>query len=106
MVEKLKIHAKERDLAIKTNHLRKTGLMPAILYSKGKEAFPIVINAHEFELFYREAGGNTIVTIDIDKINGDEIKRNALIHELAHDPVTDKVLHADFLQIRLGNLIS
>jgi len=106
MVEKLKIHAKERDLTIKTNLLRKTGLMPAILYSKGKEAFPIVLNSHEFELCYREAGGNTVVAIDIDKLDGSESKRNALIHDLAHDPVTDQVLHVDFLQIRMDEKIT
>jgi len=106
MVEKLKIHAKERDLAVKTNNLRKTGAIPAVLYSKGKEAFPIEIDAHEFELCYREAGGNTIVAIDIDKLDGSEAKRNALIHGLAHDPVTDRVLHADFLQIRMDEKIT
>ncbi|MEI7690297.1 MAG: 50S ribosomal protein L25 [bacterium] len=106
MVEKLKIHAKERDLSVKTNNLRKTGAIPAILYSKGKEALPISIDAHEFELCYREAGGNTIVAIDIDRIDGSEAKRNALIHELAHDPVTDRVLHADFLQIRMDEKIT
>ncbi len=106
MVEKLRIKAKERDLSVKTNLVRKTGMMPAILYSKGKEAFPIIINSHDFELCYREAGGNTILNLDIDKIDGSEAKRNALIHEVALDPVTDKVVHVDFLQIRMDEKIT
>lgn len=106
MAEKFKINAKERDLSIKANALRKDGFIPGVIYSKGKETLGLVVDAHDFDMCYREAGGNSIVTINIEKTDGTSAKRNALIHQVALDPVSDKVLHTDFLQIRMDEKIT
>lgn len=106
MVEKLKITALERDLKQKARQLRRDGLIPSVVYSKGNKTIPLLVNAHSFDLCYREAGGNTIIALDIEKLDGATEKRNALIHEVALDPVTDQVLHADFLQIRMDEKIT
>jgi large subunit ribosomal protein L25 len=104
--EKLKLHVKERDLTLKPNRLRKEGLVPAIIYSKGNKNMPLSINAHDFELCYRQAGGNTILALEIEKVDGSNEKKNALIYQVSKDPVKDKVLHADFLQIKMNEKIT
>jgi large subunit ribosomal protein L25 len=106
VVEKYKISAKERTLAKKVNGLRREGFIPAVIYSKGKEAMILAVDAHSFDLCYREAGGNSVVSIDIEKLDGTTSKKNALIHEVALDPVSEKILHTDFLQIRMDEKIT
>jgi len=106
MSEKLKLKVKERDLALKTKQLRRDGYVPAVIYSKGNKNVPLTIDGHEFEMCYRKAGGNTILVIEIEKIDGSTEKKNALIHEVALDPVKDRVIHADLLQIKMNEKIT
>lgn len=106
MVEKFKITASERKLEEKANKLRHNGLIPAIIYGKGKEPMPLTVDEHAFELCYREAGGNSIVAVDIKKLDGSDSTKNALIYKVASDPVTDQTLHIDFLQIRMDEKIT
>jgi len=106
VVEKYKISAKERDLSKKANKLRREGFIPAVIYSKGKEAMSLAVDGHSFDLCYREAGGNSVVLIEVEKLDGSTSKKNALIHEVDLDPVSEKVLHTDFLQIRMDEKIT
>jgi large subunit ribosomal protein L25 len=106
VAEKFKITARERDAKEKTNALRREGFIPAVVYGKGKESMPLAVDAHSFDLCYREAGGNSIVAVDIKKLDGGDSKKNALIYDVASDPVTDKVVHVDFLQIRMDEKIT
>jgi len=106
VAEKFKISARERETKEKTNALRHEGFIPAVVYGKGKESMSLAVDAHSFDLCYREAGGNSIIAVDIKKLDGSDSKKNALIHDVASDPVTDKVLHVDFLQIRMDEKIT
>lgn len=106
MVEKFKIVAREREAKEKANTLRHDGFIPAVIYGKGKEPMSLAVDAHAFDLCYREAGGNSIIAVDIKKIDGSDSKKNALIYEVASDPVSDKPLHVDFLQIRMDEKIT
>ncbi len=106
VAEKFKITAKERNNEEKVKALRRSGLVPAVIYSKSKDPMSLSVDSHAFDLCYREAGGNSIVAVDIKKLDGSDSKRNALIHDVALDPVTDKVLHIDFLQIRMDEKIT
>lgn len=106
MSEKLKLKVNERDFTAKPKKLRRDGFIPAVIYSKGNKATPLVINSHDFDLCYREAGGNTILAIDIEKTDGSTEKKNALIHVVDVDPVKGKVLHADLLQIKMNEKIT
>ena len=106
MSEKLKLRVKERELQDKPKMLRRAGLVPAVIYSKGSKGTPLTINGHDFEICYREAGGNTILDLEIEKIDGTKEKKNVLIHDIETDPVKDKIIHADLLQIKMNEKIT
>jgi large subunit ribosomal protein L25 len=78
--------------------LRKEGLIPVNFYSGGEEAHLYVMN----ESHLREAmhSGDKIFNIMID----DE-QRRAMVKEIQYHPVTDRILHVDFLGIRLRDII-
>ncbi len=79
----------------KTSMLIKQWLVPAIVYGKSLTS-PITItcNKNEFIKKYKEAGYSTPITLkwkDIDQM--------VLIQDIQLDPVSDYVIHIDFLAI-------
>jgi len=91
----LTLKAKIRqDFGKKVKSLRKKGILPGVLYGpKMKTAVPIEINLKEFEKIYKAAGESSLISLEIDKK-----KFLVLIHEVARDPLTDKLFHIDFYQ--------
>ena len=85
--------------------LRTDGKTPAILYSNGDDALAIQLDTG---LLYKNLmeihGRNAVVTLNIDGDNVDE--RNVMVQEIQQDPVTDMVLHVDFLEISLEKPIT
>ncbi|MBI2582658.1 50S ribosomal protein L25 [Candidatus Azambacteria bacterium] len=83
----------------RTKTLRKEGKVPAVIYGHGVQTLPLEVSAREFEQVYKEAGENTLLTLEITK-DGKAEPRNVIIHEVVHDPLKDHVLHVDFYQVR------
>lgn len=92
----MKLQAKTREIVgSKVKNLRKEGLIPAVLYGKGIENVNLTLNAKEFLKAYREAGESTVLDLEIDGKN----KTNVLIYDIASDPVSDEIIHADLYQV-------
>lgn len=74
-------------------NLRKEGIIPANLYGLGKENMNLVVKEREVN--------NLIYTPDtyaIDLTVNGELKK-AVLKEIQFHPVTDKILHIDFLEV-------
>ncbi len=72
--------------------LRREGLVPCVVYG-GKEQFQFAIPEVEFkDLIYTPEA--CLVSLEI---NG--TKLSAILQDVQYHPVSDKILHADFLQI-------
>lgn len=80
--------------------LRREGLIPAELYGHGVENLHLAVPAKEFAKLFREAGGHTIVNLNV----GGE-KRPALVGGVQRDYLTGEVSHVDFYQVRLDEKI-
>jgi len=52
-------------------------------------------------LLYRKAGGNTVITIEIEKSDGNKEKRKVLAYVVDKDPVSDKILHTDLFEVNM-----
>jgi len=78
--------------------LRKEGYVPVNFYSGGEAALAYVMT----ETHLREAlhSGEKIFNITID---GEQ--RRAMVKDVQYHPVTDKILHMDFLGVRLRDII-
>ena len=88
-----------------THRLRQSGYAPAILY--GKKSEPIAL-AMETKTLTRDLlrlhGHNVVVSLDIEGENGKK-KLHVLIKDIQTDPITDSVLHVDFLEIDMDKEI-
>ncbi len=102
-MEKIKLKAKKRDILGKqVAVLKRQGLIPVVLYGKGKDNISLTVERKDFERAYKLSGGSTLVLLEIE---GDKAK-NVLVKDVQRDPVQDKVIHADFYQVKMSEKIT
>ena len=89
-----------KDLGKKVQALREQGILPAVLYGPKIKNLSMKIDFKEFENIYKEAGGSSLISLEMDPATGSsQIKKFlVLIHEVKKDPLTGKPIHADFYQ--------
>ncbi len=79
----------------KNSAIRKEGNIPAVVYGKHMAApLSIICKKNDFIKKFKEAGYSTPLTLE-----GDGVDQFVLIHDMQLDPVSDFVLHADFLAV-------
>lgn len=98
MSETLKLTVTEREAAGKDlNRSRKAGLVPAVLYGHGVEPRMFWVNAIEFGKVFRTAGESTIFSLS----TGKGAALNVLVHDVQTNPLTNRISHVDFYQVRM-----
>lgn len=96
----IKINAQSRATIGKNaaRRARREGLVPVVLY--GPEVGNVLLSVDKKDLYSilkSEAGENTIFNVVYDKTSTD-----VMIKDLQWDPVSDKMLHADLIEIVKG----
>lgn len=88
-----------------SRQLRMSDKTPAILYGDGSDAVTLQCDAGElFKKLYDIHGRNAVVTLTIE---GDKKgERHVLVQEIQKNPVTDRLVHVDFLEIKLDKPVS
>jgi large subunit ribosomal protein L25 len=84
----------------KVNSLRRSGIIPAILYGHGKKPVNLSVNAKDFSAIFKKAGETSLVELVV----GGK-KHNVLVHDLARNPLTDETIHIDFFEVRMDEKI-
>src|SRR3972149_12018644 len=84
-------------LGKKVKALRRQGFTPANIFGHHVESKAVQIPSEELRLALKKIARNQIVYLRLD---GEEA-RPVFVKDLQHNPVTDVVLHVDFLQISL-----
>lgn len=85
--------------------LRRTGVIPAVIYGAHETAANIEIAARDLQALLKEAvGENLLVELEIDDA-GAKSSRLALIQEIQHAPVGGAVLHVDLHAVRADEVI-
>lgn len=97
----MQLAVEKRDASKKPKSLRSKGSLPAVIYGRSEEATPIAVDMKSFQKVYREAGESSVITL-----TGLGEDKDALIHEVAVDPVTGAPLHADFYAIKKGQTVT
>ncbi len=98
-----KIKAEKRDVFGRnaSRRLRREGMIPAILYGGDVSNVPLTLRKQDvFMILRSDTGENTVFQVSFDS----EI-RDVMIKELQKDPVTDEILHADFVHIAMDKVI-
>lgn len=81
----------------KVDKLRVEGLVPSVIYAKGKESKNIVLEAGAFSKIYSAAGTSNIISLSID---GKE--EPALIKEVQKHPYKNQFIHVDFVGVDMS----
>jgi len=77
--------------------LRRSGLVPAVVYGHHQESLPISADARTLERLWHRAGRSHLVDLAVDGLP----TRKVLIRELQTSPRTGRLLHADFFAVNL-----
>ena len=89
----------------KSKALRHQGLIPAVVYSDGKESLSIKVSRSDLlKLIHQHQIENAIITL---KVKDDKKKagRPCMIKEMQHDPVKGDILHIDLHEISLTKVL-
>ncbi len=83
-----------------SRQLRMNDKTPAVVYSGGADALALQCDAGElYKKLFDIHGRNAVVTLAIE---GDKKgERHVLVQEIQKNPVTDSLVHVDFLEIAL-----
>ncbi len=89
-----------------SNQVRKEGKIPAVIYGKGEESIPLIIDPVELkESLDTTSGRNTLLDIEIES-DGKKINRLSLLKDIQIDYLTQKPIHLDFQVINTQEKIA
>jgi large subunit ribosomal protein L25 len=83
---------------------RKEGLIPAVFYGRGEEAILISVNATDLLKIMKKRKENIFIKL---LIKGEEqLEKLSLIKEMQIEPVSRRVYHADFYEVRMDHKLT
>ena len=84
--------------------LRVNGSVPSVIYGEGKDSFAIAVDRKALaKIMHTEGGAHALLQLEFD--DAAEHNSPAIIKAVQHHPVSDAVLHVDFMRIRLDQRI-
>ncbi len=101
MSNEVNIEVTERDEAGKnaSRRLRHAGKIPAVVYGGGREPVSVQIDPRPIEaMLDSEYGLNTLINL---KVGDRELKRMVMLREVQRHPVSERLMHADFVRVEL-----
>jgi len=81
----------------KVAQLRRDGVLPGVVFGGRKDSASVQTDLRSFERSYRRWGNTTLLSLE--GLDGDAIP--ALIHGVARDTMTGRLLHVDFQRVSL-----
>ena len=98
-----KIKGEKREVFGKnaSRRLRRSGMVPVILYGAKDVNVPLTIKKTDFfQILKMETGENTVFEVSFNSET-----KNAMIKELQKNPVTDEIIHVDLIRITMDKAI-
>ena len=98
----MKLQVEKRTLTgKKVKKLVKQNIIPAIVYGKHlKKPYNVQFAKNDFLRLYKHVGHTGSITL-----SGKWISETVLIHNLQTDPVTDNLIHVDFLAVKADEAV-
>jgi len=98
MAEVFSIEAQARTVIGKqVKALRRTGLVPAVVYGAGSEPIHVSCPYRPLEILLQKAGGTHLVTLQVDGTT-----HTTLVREVQRHKIRREILHVDFLRVDLS----
>jgi len=103
MSDEIILEAQTRKVSGKeVEKIRRNNMIPAVVYGHGVNSVSLAVGYQVFDKVYKHAGESSLVDLVVDK--NKPVK--ALIQSVQRDPVTEKIIHVDFHQIKMTERIS
>jgi large subunit ribosomal protein L25 len=83
--------------------LRRNGVVPVHLYGSGTEPLSLQVEARVLRRTLRRAGANIPLEIEVEGRDG---ANTCFVREVQRHPVTEEVLHVDFLRVDVSRLLA
>lgn len=96
------LEAETRPQNFTAKSLRIQRKVPAELYGKGIENVHLILPQKDFSTVFRKAGETNLVDLNVDS---GKKKFKVLIHTVQLHPVSDEVIHVDFMNVRMDQKI-
>ena len=101
MVE-IKVERRDGNGKGRARKLRRTGVIPAVFYGPKRTTMSVGVSAEEFEKKLKHLEGSHLIRLVNDGGTDAELHDKAvLLREVQRHPVTDDVLHIDFIEVDL-----
>ena len=89
----------------KANSLRRQGFIPAVVYKDGEVALALKVSHREFvRMMHQHHAENIIISLRVSLDKKQQV-RTCMIKETQYHPVRDDILHIDFQEISLTEVI-
>jgi large subunit ribosomal protein L25 len=88
--------ARRETLGKKVRALRRGGIIPANIYGHNVDSVAIQVSSEDLRQLMRHHGRNEIIYVQVD---GEE--RPTFVRDIQRNPVSDQIMHVDFMQISL-----
>jgi large subunit ribosomal protein L25 len=96
-MQAIELNAKRRTIIGKqVGALRRSGLIPAVMYGAGTDPIPLELAEHETSQALIDVGGSTLIDLKVD----DETHK-VLLREIQRHVVRRNILHIDFLKVAM-----
>jgi len=98
----LDVDVREPGSSNAARRLRGAGMLPAVLYGGNRDPRPIAVSPRQVvEILQSDAGQNSILTLKV----ADGRKQTVLINDYQVDPISQRLLHADFIRISMDTAV-
>lgn len=88
--------ARRETLGKKVRALRREGIIPANIYGHNVDSVPVQVSGEELRLLMKKHGRNEIIYVEVDGA-----ERPTFVRDIQRNPVSDQIVHVDFMQISL-----
>ncbi len=107
-MERSVLEAEIRPLQTKgaLNRARQEGKVPAVLYGRGKENLPLMVEARSLRQLLASGGDNALIDLQIKDDGKKPILETVMIKEIQRHLIQkEKMLHVDFIRISMTDRI-
>src|SRR5713226_10507332 len=103
--ERIKLTVKEREArgSADARRLRKQGVIPGVLYGKGKSSYAICVPERDLRRVLTGAGGLHAI-LDV-VLEGRNTTHASILKDYKQDPMRGKLVHIDLQEVRLDQPI-
>ncbi len=99
----LEVESRQEVGTAAARRLRRAGKVPGVVYGI-QDPVPVTVNPLELEKIFSQGAGENVV-FQLNLAGEEKAERPVLVKELQRDAMNDKIVHADFLEIRMDKQI-